>query len=242
MYKLKLPSLDNTWCNKDYLILEACFQLLVDFVEVECARMEKAFTYNPYNIGTLKYSLYSFWYYIKDSLGLVKVPPELGIKYLMRHKEEIEEINKKPKISDDDLDMIKYLIERHEYHEKVLELYRWWKEREKLHEVLEKEAELAYNQILIELSIKYQTDALVAPLRGVESALEHLTGDQCNTHSYLWQSHLNNKLIDSGKLSEQERSQLDYRRKQYVTCSEILYNIDNQMLKKLIDLRVYLVT
>ena len=35
---IKLP-IDNEWCDKDHLLLEACFKILVDFVTVECARM-----------------------------------------------------------------------------------------------------------------------------------------------------------------------------------------------------------
>jgi len=32
---LKIESLDEGWCDKDHVLLHACFQLLVDFVEKE---------------------------------------------------------------------------------------------------------------------------------------------------------------------------------------------------------------
>lgn len=41
-YYLKIKSLKWGWCDKDEVLLQASFQILVDFVEKECSRMERA--------------------------------------------------------------------------------------------------------------------------------------------------------------------------------------------------------
>lgn len=43
---LKIESLRDGWCDKDHIMLHACFQLLSDFVEKEMLPMDKHLDWN----------------------------------------------------------------------------------------------------------------------------------------------------------------------------------------------------
>ena len=56
-YKLIITSLDKNWCDKDGVMLHACFQLLVDFFEKEQAESMNVFEGDDFILK----DLYTWW-------------------------------------------------------------------------------------------------------------------------------------------------------------------------------------
>ncbi len=60
---LKIHSLENGWCDKDYVMLHAVFQILVDFVEQEKPDQTVDWNFDPEHKHAWKeiQSLYCWW-------------------------------------------------------------------------------------------------------------------------------------------------------------------------------------
>ena len=224
MYTLKLKKLTKNWHDKDYLILHSCFQLLEDYVEVEAAHMEFYTFRNPYSYGTLKYKLFRFYVDVKDFFIKPKILPELGIIYLLRHQRDIEELNKKEVLEEFDLDQIKWLEDALIKESQILDLYFWWKSRDETESLAEDAAKERFDTFVQSMIQKYN---LTEPIGKRDTLSEFLPNAWC------WD------LLreDNSNISEEDKKLFTELMDEYFGCDEKIYEMDNIMLKKLIDLR-----
>lgn len=154
MYKLKLPNVSNSWHDKDYILLEANFQLLVDFIEIECSWMEQYLL--DYNYASNLPNFYSFLYKkintIYRYLTNFKPSPELGLQYLTRWEKELSKLNKDPETNKVEIEYIKEdLLKNY----KIIDLYLWWKQRERNREIKLIKLKIELDRHINYLSTKY---------------------------------------------------------------------------------------
>jgi hypothetical protein len=81
MKYLKIQTLQkNTWVDKDMIMLHACFQLLVDFVEKEDGLEHTNYEYYKEIIDEAKY-LYDWW---KENSEIISIDNKVADENLMR--------------------------------------------------------------------------------------------------------------------------------------------------------------
>lgn len=104
-HKLKIRTLTRDWVETDELILHANFQMLVDYVECQCAWMNVVFSEEKWNE-------LPFWQKIGLHLGMRFHSRDHGVKYLQWESS----------LSDDDGNLT---LQAHEA-KKIYDLYWWW--------------------------------------------------------------------------------------------------------------------
>jgi hypothetical protein len=102
-----IQTLDRTWQDKDTILLHATFQILVDYVECECAWMDVVFDREKL---TWKIRL-------KHALGLEFRSREHGVEYLQWERE----------LTNDDGEP----TEQAKTAKQIYDLYWWWKDARK---------------------------------------------------------------------------------------------------------------
>jgi ssDNA-specific exonuclease RecJ len=83
MRNLKIKTLypvKEGWCDKDMIMLHACFQLLTDFVEQEDGLNHCNYEAHKESIDECKY-LYDWW---KENLDTVSIDDKIADEHLLR--------------------------------------------------------------------------------------------------------------------------------------------------------------
>jgi hypothetical protein len=79
-----LPSVkEQPWCDKDYIMFHACFQLLVDWVEKEDGLNHCNYEAHKETVDVLR-ELYNWWKSIEDFEG--SVDSQAKLELLVRHR------------------------------------------------------------------------------------------------------------------------------------------------------------
>lgn len=107
------------WIDKDYVLMEAMFHLLVEFVEVECAGMERISTTDR-----------PWWRKIFRCLNVTyyRRNAELGIKYLNRYQEWLDDGSYKSEDPEMTEHNKKFYKDWADWSDEIITLYKWWKE------------------------------------------------------------------------------------------------------------------
>jgi len=225
-YKLELETVSNSWHDKDYLILQCCFALLVDFVEQECAQMEHNFTtmMNPHPYGSLKYKFYN----LKERLLNFLLPPKIlaqdGIKYLLRHEEEIFRLEKKFNLEEYEVEELTWYREALCKSKKLISLYEWWINRESENDKIKKFYETQYENFQKYLCEKYNIEL------DEEQKISFMS-------SFTSSLYYDRQILNSEDICQEEKELFIKYKNQYYNVESVFYNIDTDKLKQLMDLR-----
>lgn len=117
MYRLKIKTLRGGWHDRDQIMLHACFQILVDFVEKELVQEYFALKYYRQRHFSIKSYLWYLW--IRNFAKVSKKDVQDMFSSRKRsHQKEIKQCDSKE---------VDYWKERIFLDERIKYLYFWWK-------------------------------------------------------------------------------------------------------------------